>query len=326
MKRYFTAISEPIADYKWQKLFYERWPAYKDWLVASKPTTDLQTALTALKKYMPEMVPIHAQLCTLVGADELANIFLTGFQPPTYLSACSNAVSTEGNITLIRNYDYHLDRFEGIVLHTAWNGKKVIASSDCLIGVLDGMNEDGLAVSLTFGGRPNVGYGFGIPYILRYILEFCSNVKEAIEVLHRVPSHMSYNVTLVDKSGEYLTAQIAPDKKTTITENRYATNHQGKIDWEETVDTNQTIERATFLESLLKRKFSAKKLIKVFLTPPLYNTNFDKGFGTIYTAVYKPIEGLVEIHWPNDKMIQSFDNFIEETKVITYAYPNILAE
>ncbi len=325
MIRYFTSISEPIADYKWQNLFYERWPAYKKWLDASIPTADLPTALTALKKYMPEMVPIHERLCTLAGGDAQASLFLTGFQPPTYYSACSQAVSNVGNVALIRNYDYHVDRFEGIVLHTAWNGKKVIASSDCLIGVLDGMNEDGLALSLTYGGRPNVGYGFGIPYILRYILEFCSTVKEAIEVLKAVPSHMSYNVTLVDRSGQYRTAQVAPDKKTMISESRYATNHQGKIDWEETVDSNSTIERATFLESLLKREFSIEKLTKVFLTPPLYNTNFAEGFGTLFTAVYKPIEGLVELHWPNENMIQSFDNFKEETKVITYNYPQNLA-
>lgn len=325
MKRYFTSISEPIADYKWQKLFYERWPAYKSWLNSSKNIIDYKTSIEALKKYMPEMVPIHENLCRIVGADELARTFLTGFQPPPYLSACSQAVSTLGNISLIRNYDYHLDRFEGTVLHTSWNGRRVIASSDCLMGVLDGMNEDGLAISLTFGGRPTLGYGFGIPFILRYILEFCTTVKEAIEVLHRVPSHMSYNVTIADRKGEYRTAQIAPDRKTIISEFGYATNHQGEADWKETIDINKTRERATFLQAILNRGFSIEKLTKVFLKPPLYNTNFSEGYGTLYTAVYKPIEGLVELHWPQEKMIQTFDNFIEEHKVITFNHKKYIA-
>lgn len=318
MIRYFTFISEPIADFKWQKLFHERWPAYKIWIDNNRSATDLETALSALKKYMPEMVPIHDRLCTIVGADELARTFLTGFQPPAYFSACSQAVSTLGNVALIRNYDYHLDRFEGTVLHTAWNGRNVIANSDCLMGVLDGMNEGGLAISLTFGGRSTLGYGFGIPFILRYILEFCTTVKEALEVLHRVPSHMSYNVTLADRSGQYRTVQIAPDKKTLVFESGYATNHQGEINWKETVDINKTGERATFLQAILNRGFSIDKLTKVFLSPPLYNTNFAEGYGTIYTAVYKPIEGIVELHWPNEKMIQTFDNFIEEYKVINF--------
>jgi predicted choloylglycine hydrolase len=318
MTRYFTSISEPIADYKWRNLFNQRWPAYKAWLDVSEPAADFQTALEALRKYMPEMVPIHERLCALVGADELASTFLTGFQPPPYFSACSQAVSTLGNVALIRNYDYHLDRFEGTMLHTAWNGKKVIANSDCLMGVLDGMNEDGLAISLTFGGRSTLGYGFGIPFILRYILEFCSNVKEAVEVLMRVPSHMSYNVTVADRNGQYRTVEITPDRKSQISESGYATNHQGKIDWKDSDDINKTGERATFLHSILDRGFSIEKLTRVFLKPPLYNTNFAEGYGTLYTAVYKPVEGLVELHWPNQKMTQTFDNFIEQHKVITY--------
>ncbi|MEN2282105.1 C45 family peptidase [Algoriphagus sp. SE2] len=325
MKRYFTSISEPIADYKWRKLFYERWPAYKTWLNSSKSIIDYKTSLEALKNYMPEMVPIHENLCNMVSADEHARTFLTGFQPPAYFSACSQAVSTLGNIALIRNYDYHLDRFEGTVLNTAWSGRKVIANSDCLIGVLDGMNEDGLAISLTFGGRQTLGYGFGIPFILRYILEFCTTVKEAIEVLHHVPSHMSYNVTIADRSGEYRTAQIAPDKKTIIFESGFATNHQGEADWKETADFNKTRERATFLQAILNRGFSIEKLTKVFLKPPLYNTNFSEGYGTLYTAVYKPIEGLVELHWPQDKMIQTFDNFTEVHKVITFNHHKSIA-
>ena len=102
---------------------------------------------------------------------------------------------------LIRNYDYSAHLWEATLLHNAWNGRQVIAMSDCLWGVLDGMNENGLAISLAFGGRQIVGNGFGIPLILRYILEICETVSQSIEVLGRVPSHMSYNVTMLDKSG-----------------------------------------------------------------------------------------------------------------------------
>ena len=49
--------------------------------------------------------------------------------------------------------------------------------SDCLWGLLDGVNDAGLAVSLTFGGRRDVGDGFGIPIVVRYLLEVCSDVS-----------------------------------------------------------------------------------------------------------------------------------------------------
>ena len=43
--------------------------------------------------------------------------------------------------------------------------------SDCLWGLLDGINDAGLAVSLAFGGRAT-REGFGIPLVVRYLLEW----------------------------------------------------------------------------------------------------------------------------------------------------------
>jgi Acyl-coenzyme A:6-aminopenicillanic acid acyl-transferase len=102
---------------------------------------------------------------------------------------------------------------------------------DCLWGLLDGINDAGLAVSQTFGGRPEVGEGFGIPLVIRYVLEVCGTVQEAIRVLHRVPVHMSYNVTAVDRAGRRATAYLAPDRPARITGRAMATNHQGEVEW-----------------------------------------------------------------------------------------------
>ena len=74
---------------------------------------------------------------------------------------------------LVRNYDYPASRLEGIVYLTEWSGRRVLGMSDCLWGLLDGVNDAGLAVSLTFGGRRDVGDGFGIPIVVRYLLEIC---------------------------------------------------------------------------------------------------------------------------------------------------------
>lgn len=268
---------------------------------------------------MPEMWPTYERLCKLASADEVAARFLTGFQPPAYISACSQAVLPGNGLSLVRNYDYHPDLTEGVQLMTAWNGKKVIATSDCLIGVLDGMNEDGLAISLTFGGRKAVGQGFGIPFILRYVLEFCGNVEEAVIALKRIPSHMSYNVTVIDKSGNYKTVQLAPDRPPVVTDMAYATNHQGKVDWPENAAFNKTLERSAFIKDLLSEEgTNASEMVDRFLQPPLYNTMFKEGFGTIYTAVYQPAAGTVQLRWPKVDILQDFDSFREESRVIDF--------
>lgn len=318
MKRLFTCINEPSADFKWQKLFYERWPAYDAWLKKSSSATDSKVAASALYKYMPELVDTYDHLCRLVGADETAKCFLSGFQPPRYNNACSQAVSSLGKLQMVRNYDYHPGRFEGVLLSTAWNGKKVIANSDCLMGVLDGMNEDGLAISLTFGGRKIVGYGFGVPFILRYILEFCRNVEEAVESLIRIPSHMAYNITATDKTGTIKTVQIAPDHRPLVTEAAFTTNHQNTTDSYRPFGYHETVERASFLDELLLKGVNDDDFIQSFLHPPLYNKQYTQGFGTLYTAVYRPTEGSMQLLWPNEKITQSFDNFIEVKKLITF--------
>lgn len=322
MKLKFSAISEPgHPGLKWQKLFYEHWPDYQNWLHANSSiyTADLASSQAALRLHMPEMMPTYERLCVWAHADELAASFLTGFQPPAYVHGCSQAVVKAATVQLVRNYDYHAGLVDGTVLMSAWNGKKVMAVTDSLVGVLDGMNEDGLAISLAFGGRKEVGPGFGIPMILRYVLEFCSNVKEAVEVLVRVPSNMSYNVTVVDRSGIVKTVQVAPDRQAFVSNTVFATNHQGVVEWPENALFNQSLERSAFLaKKLSERNLDAEALADSFLQPPLYNTLFEEGFGTLYTSVYRPNEGTMQLRWPHDMMLQSFDYFIEQDKLITY--------
>jgi predicted choloylglycine hydrolase len=306
---------------KLQELFYSYWPKYYDLLNAENGiyVPDLATSQAALREYMPKMLPTYERLCNLVNADVQMARFLTGFQPPAHLTACSQAVMSGKEIQLVRNYDFHPNLFEATILMSSWNGKKVIATTDHIIGLVDGMNEDGLTVSLTFGGRKVVGVGFGISFILRYILEFCSNVQEAIEVLTHIPSHMSYNVTVLDKTGAYKTVLLSPDALPLVTDVAYTTNHQLHIDWPENAVFNKTIERSIFLKNLLENKeMSSIDLTEAFLYPPLYNNLFNEGFGTLYTSVYRPLEGSVQLRWPYESVFQSFHHFREGSKTIQY--------
>ena len=107
----------------------------------------------------------------------------------------------DGGPALTRNYDWEYRLFEAVVARTAYTGRRVLGTLDCLRGLLDGINDAGLAVSLTFGGRPQVGEGFGIPLVIRYVLEVCAST-EAMQVLRRIPVHMSYNVTTIDATGQ----------------------------------------------------------------------------------------------------------------------------
>jgi predicted choloylglycine hydrolase len=190
----------------------------------------------------------------------------------------------------------------------------VIAMSDCLWGALDGMNDAGLAVSLTFGGRRVLGDGFGIPLILRYVLETCSNAAEARAVLARVPCNLAHNVTIVDATGEVTTAYLSPDREPVFSRTPAATNHQGFVDWPEQARATRTLEREQHVLELLHRPdLTLDGFADAFLGSDLFSRAYERGFGTLYTAVYRAAEGAVDYRWPGFSWTQSFDRFEEGT-------------
>ncbi len=299
----FELISERSPGPLWQALFERHWPAYRKWFVRDglSARQTYWAGLKALRRYMPELEPTYEKLVELAGGGDVHARFLSFFGPPPYLAGCSQAVKPGGEPMLVRNYDYAAALCDAVILQTHWNKQWVIGMSDGMFGLLDGINESGLAVSLTFGGRTIVGDGFGVPLIIRYVLEFCRTAAEAEAVFKRVPCHMSYNVTVVDKKGKYLTAHLSPDHGAVITDAPVATNHQDRVEWHQHARATATVERERFLlQRLTLHDEPADRFIAAFMRPPLYSTAFERGFGTLYTSVYWPKRGIAEYRWPGE--------------------------
>jgi predicted choloylglycine hydrolase len=190
--------------------------------------------------------------------------------------------------------------------------------SDCLWGLLDGINDAGLAVSLAFGGRPVLGKGFGVPLIVRYLLETCETVAGAREVLSRLPFHLAHTLTIADRASNVLTVYLSPDREPVFNGFTAATNHQGSVEWPEHAARTRTVERQQCLLSLLAGEAaSAEEFVAAFLDPPLHSTGYSHGFGTLYTAAYFPLEGRAEFRWPGATWQQSLLAFREGTHVET---------
>ncbi|MEQ8356323.1 MAG: C45 family peptidase [Kiloniellaceae bacterium] len=321
MELNFRAIAEEGPGPRWAGLFTEYWPDYRRWWLREGPEarpTYLE-GRRALKKHMPELLPLYEQLCELAGGGDHQARFLSFYCPPPYLSGCSQAIWPGAEPMLVRNYDYSPLAFDALTLATAWQGRRVIGTSDGLWGLVDGMNDAGLAVSLTFGGRHVVGDGFGVPIILRYILQTCETAEEAGEVLARVPSHMSYNVTAVDAARHFVTAYMAPDRPTVLRHIGVATNHQERVEWASHARFTATVERERFLlQRLTLHVDPQEKFIGAFLKPPLYSVAYDAGFGTLYTAVYHPQRFEMELRWPGRTWKLSGAGMAEGNQRIAY--------
>jgi predicted choloylglycine hydrolase len=320
----FRAIEELEPGPRWQAAFERSWPTYRAWFLreGDGARASFATSSRMLKAHMPELYPVYERLVDLAGGGDLVARMLSVYKPPPFLSACSQGVwNRAGGPMLVRNYDYAPSRLEGVVFHSRFLGRRVIGMSDCLWGLLDGMNDAGVAVSLTFGGRRVLGDGFGIPLVLRYILETCSTSRDAQEVLARVPLNLAHNVTVVDGSGEVVTAYLSPDREPVFSRSPVATNHQGFVDWPEQARATRTLEREQYiLERLHAPHETVEGFAATFLQSYLYSTAYERGFGTLYTAVYRPAEGWVEYRWPRYVWPQSFEGFAEG------AHEELLAE
>lgn len=315
----FRAVSEDAPGAVWAGQFRTFWPAYRRWWgregLSARPT--YLECWKAVRAHMPEMLPLYETLCELAGGGDSQARFLSFYCPPPYLSGCSQAIWQGEPPLLVRNYDYHPQAFDAILLRTAWEGRRVIGMADGMFGLLDGMNDAGLAVSLTFGGRREVGRGFGVPLILRYVLQTCETVDEAVAVLRRVPCHMSYNVTVLDRLRHFVTCYLTPDRPAVFAHTPVATNHQERVEWSSHARFTATVERERFLlNRLTLHPETEERFIGAFLKPPLYSTAFSSGFGTLYTAAYRPREGRVDLRWPHHAWSQSFEHFSENAQVV----------
>lgn len=301
MQLNFRSLTEERPGEAWRKVFAHGWPGWSEWYTARSKGDgpDLRDSRRALRRHMPEYESLWDELSLVSGADDSAAQFLSFWSPPRYLVNCSQAVLVDGDgPMLIRNYDLDPDLNEATLLSTNWRGRRVVGMVEAMAGLADGMNDAGLAASLTFGGRVERQPGFGIPIIMRYVLETCTTTRDAVEVLRSVPSHMSYNVTVIDAAGEWATVFLAPDRPAIVTRQRWATNHQLGVEWPRHGRVSNTMGRAQHLETLLERSdLSAGLLASEFLRPPLFGTNYKQGFGTVYTACYRPVLGTVTLSW-----------------------------
>jgi predicted choloylglycine hydrolase len=316
-------ICEPHPGPRWRSLFNATWSGYRSWYVsdgtAARP--DLDTCQAMLTRHMPELVPTWERMVELTGGDELAARMLTLWNPPRFLPGCSQAVLPGPTPVLVRNYDYGVDLFERVVYSSRFTGRRVLGTGDCLWGLLDGMNDAGLAISLAFGGRRGYGPGFGIPLVVRYLLEVASSIADVRRVLERLPVGMAYNVTVVDAAAETLTAFVAPGLAPEFTRARVATNHRGATP-EDPAHARRfrSVERQQALIRLLATRPEPGNLAAAFLRAPLHSTAFSRAFGTLYTAVYRPTDGVVDYLWPETSWRRTFSS-PEETKAVMLREP-----
>ncbi len=287
-------------------LFHAAWPSYRAWFLRDGEEARPSYALCqrALRTHVPELVPTWERLVELAGGGDLEARFLSLWEPTPFFAACSVATWTRGGRPgLVRTYDYVPALCETTLLTSAFSGRRTIAMADCLWGALDGMNEDGLALAVTFGGRRVVGRGFAVTLLVRYLLDHCGDVAQALDAIHAVPVSLAYNLALVDRSGAAALVVLAPDHEPSVIHGEVcAGNRQGRTEWHEHAVMSETVVReAAMAAALADPELTREGLEQVFLTEPVHRPLERHTWGTVYTASYDVCERSVRLLWPSDE-------------------------
>ncbi len=321
----FHTVIEDQPGAVWQAHFKALWPGYRSWFLRSAGVArpGYLESRRALRQHMPELVPTWTRLVDLAGGGDVEARFLSMWCPPAYIGGCSQGVwlPPEGSTdeaALIRNYDFAPLLLEASWMATRWSGPRVVAMGDCLWGALDGINEAGLCAALSFGGRQVSGTGFGIPLVLRYALEVAQTTADAVKLLQRVPVSMCYSITLLDAKGDWATVFVSPDRKPEVTRKRAVTNVQHQVEWPAHANATQAVVRAECLNAQLDSGATLADAVQALLQPPLLQTAYLRGHGTLYTAVYQPRRLQVELLWPGHRWLQSVDGFAGGEHLVRY--------
>ncbi len=312
MEKLFRAVDEPIPGDFSRQWVDENRDFVAGWYAKAARIPDPEETRRRVGDAMPELLKIFDIFAHYAGDDPVMIAALAGIDPPPLIPAgCTVRAVRKPEPTMLRNYDFHPEATAGIIMRTQWTGRRVLGMGEGVNGLLDGVNDAGVAAALTFGGRHVYGGGFSIIQIMRYLLEVAESTADAAEILARLPCAWAQNIMVLDASGKALVAELAPDREPLIVEADSVTNHQADVE---------------------PRSCSARRLAEAevcpddaagararFTGPELYMEDVENWMATLYTAEYSPGQGGVAYHWPGSSWSQSIDTFEPGQRRVVYS-------
>jgi predicted choloylglycine hydrolase len=129
---------------------------------------------------------------------------------------------------------------------------------------------------------------------------------------------MCYTVTLLDAKADWATVFVAPDRPTEVTRRKSVTNFQHQVEWPKHAEATHAVERQECLSALIDGGSPLPAATAALLQPPLFQAAYLRGYGTLYSAVYRPHSISVELLWPGQRWAQSLASFSAGERTIVF--------
>ena len=229
-------IHEPTPGPRWQALFAATWPAYRQLVPAARrprPAGSCSSRSACSPRTCPNWCRPTSGWSSWpqeVGADEVAARMLTLWDPPRFLPGCSQAVLTEPEIALCRNYDYSPDLWERVVYSSAIPRSPGDRQQRLPVGAAgrDERRRPGGVAELRRPARVRTGFrgvagrplpaGGGIHGRARPGRSWSG-----------MPVAMTYNLTMVDATGTVRDRLCRAGPDAGVQHSPIATNHRGEL-------------------------------------------------------------------------------------------------
>ena len=214
------------AGYKWGALLNKKGkkldfcPTYE---VGENRIAFAKECIEIFKTYYPEIIE---EVKGIADGNEISFEYLCGMLFSMYCFEFDNkctcfAISNEDEILFGRNSDF-LVSLEKTYMNCLYNLDNVYSfngNTTAFVQMEDGVNEEGLAVGLTFIYPKIRKPGFNAGILVRYLLEKCKTTKEAITAIKSLPIASQQTITLADKNGDIAVVECNCEKVVVIHKN-----------------------------------------------------------------------------------------------------------
>lgn len=208
------------AGFRWGSLLLKRQNIILDKIPFEITKERIEYALSCIpiyEKFYPEILDEIQGLADGQHCDaHILQAVLFGMysMPPTCHCSCFASVTNDG-ILFGRNSDFltDIESLNQNVIYKLTDGVySFTGNTTAFIEIEDGINEHGLAIGLTsvypFGKQP----GFNAGLLLRYLLEKCKSVSEAIFMINSLPIASAQTLTLADLTGDIAVIESNSEK------------------------------------------------------------------------------------------------------------------